>query len=336
MSEVLRYAGFGNEQTFGTPVPAQFHVDIQSASLDAPSGVETYYPGAIGRGLRTRRPGFYAPSGNIVYGWDIRTIAAMLRWTLGGYAFTEGASDEHNLHEIWGSADIVLPSFTSRIGKDLFEHVFAGCVANKLDLDLATDFLLATMDTVAQKDSKDSLAALGELLLPDEFPLAFHEVTASLGDESGDDISAKVRALKLSISNGVKAESGRGIGSRYPRRLNGAGRDVTISVELAYESLDHLEAFWGGASGPSDAGATDQIMRINADAGEDGSLALLVPSAHFTKVPTQPKGRDEITQNCELRAMTSEIDLEESGTAVQSELLASVLNDADDLEGESA
>jgi hypothetical protein len=330
MPPVLRYAGFGNEAIFGDPVEAAFHVDIQSASLDTPSGTETYYQGGIGRGLRTRRPGFYAPSGNIVYGWDIRTIAAMLRWVLGGYAFT--GDTPHNLHEMWGTAESILPSFTARIGKDVFEHIFAGCVADKLELDLASDILQASMDVVAAKDSKGTLTEEADLLLPEEFPLAFHEVTATLDAGSSEDISAKVRALKLTIANGVKAESGRGIGSRFPRRLVAGGRDITGGLDLYFENLDHLEAFWGGATGPADSGSVDMGLAINATAGADGSLALNLPSVHFSKVSLPVSGRDEVKQSTELRAMTTDIVLDDGVTTVRSELLASVLNDADDLE----
>jgi hypothetical protein len=333
MSPTLRYAGFGNEAVFGDPVEAAFHVDIQSAGLDTPSGTETYYEGGIGRGLRTRRPGFYAPSGDIVYGWDIRTIAAMLRWVLGGYVFTGGSP--HNLHEMWGTAESILPSFTARIGKDVFEHVFAGCVADKLELDLASNILQAKMDVVAAKDSKAALTEEADLLLPEEFPLAFHEVTAMLDNGSSEDVSANVRALKLTIANGVKAESGRGIGSRFPRRLVAGGRDITLGLDLYFEDTDHLEAFWGGSTGPADSGSVDLGLTINATAGADGSLGLNLPSVHFSKVSLPVSGRDEVKQSTELRAMTTDIVLDDGNTTVRSELLASVLNDADDLEASS-
>lgn len=324
----LRYAGFGNETTYGTAVSAAFHVDIQSSSLDAPSGTEMYYPGGIGRGLRTRRPGWYRPEGDVVYGWDIRTITHLLRWTLGEYVWTSGAPG-NNLHEIWPTASATLPSFTTRIGKDLFEHVFAGCVADSLELDLASDFLLATMGVSASKDAKASITSEDNLLLPSEFPLAFHEVTLSLPDAS--DVSANVRALKLSIANGLLAESGRGIGSRYPYRMDAGARDVTLTADFYYESTDHLEAMWGDANGPSDSGATDYALTITADAGADGQLVLHAPSAHFTKVSTTGSGRDEIVLSTEIRLMTGTLTLDDASTA-SGELLASVTNSLGDLE----
>jgi hypothetical protein len=324
MPPVRRYAGFGNEAVFGTAVPAEFHVDMQSASLDAPSGTEMYYGGGLGRGIRTRRPGYYRPEGNVVYAWDIRTITHMLRWALGGYVFAADApAPGTNRHEIFGSDEVLLPSFTSRIGKDVFEHVFAGCVVDSLELDLASDFLLATMAVSAQKDSKAVLQAEADLLLPDEFPLAFHEVSLELPTAS--DVSADVRALKLTIANNLRGDAGRGIGSRFPRRLPAGQRDVTVALDLWYEDTERLESFWGAAAAASDNGAADLEARIVADAGADGQLAIDLPSAHFSQVQTQPQGRDEIVPSHELRAIVGDVELADASTR-RSELLVTVEN----------
>jgi len=409
MPPVFRYAGFGNESSFGVAAAVDFHVDMASATLDAPSGTELYYGGGLGRGVRTRRPGYYVPGGNIVYAWDIRTIAAMLRWTLGGYAFlavpaitlaTSAAADDiidtttphlfavgdrvrfsgltggaglsagvdyfviaanlaaqtfqvsatpggaavnfttditagtvrlqpFNRHESFGTNESLLPSFTSRIGKDVFEHVFAGCVVDSLELDLASDFLLATMAVNAKIDSEAALTAESALLLPAEFPLAFHEVTLELPTAS--DISPAVKALKLSIKNGGKPDAGRGVGSRYPARLPSFGREVTLGCDLWYDSVAQLERFWGDTAGPAADGADNVAIKITADAGTDGKLVLSLPVTHFTKVGQTPSGRDEIVQSTEIRAMVSPILLADGVTTVRSELLATTLSAVGDL-----
>ena len=331
-TQILRYAGFGEEAAFGTPVPAAFHVDIQSASLAAPSDSENVFGGGLGRASRFRKPGYYQPNGNVVYAWDIRTIAAMLRWTLGGYVFTEGSPPSLNTHEAYGSADVLLPSFTTRIGKDVFEHVFAGCIVDSLELDLGGDFLMATMVLGAQKDSKGTLLEQDELLLPDEFPLAFHEVEMEL--PGGDNISAIVKTLKLTISNGLRAASGRSIGSRYPRRLPVGERTVTLGADLWYESTEHLESLWGDSDGPSDDGSAAFTAKITADAGADGSLVLDFPDAYFTQVGLAGAGRDEIVQSVAARCLEGEVALADAST-VFSEVLATTTNSAEDLAGSS-
>jgi hypothetical protein len=332
MTQILRYAGFGSEAEYGVAVPATLHVDINSATLDAPSGSENVFQGGIGRALRSRRPGYYRPGGNVVYAWDIRTIAAMLRWTLGGYVFTAGGD---NTHEVYGSNEVLMESFTTRIGKDVFEHVFAGCIVESLELDLGGDFLLATMAVGARRDSKDTLKEPSELLLPDEFPLAFHEVTMELPADESEDISPLVKQLRLTINNGLRADSGRSIGSRYPRRMPVGGRTVTGTMDLWYESTEQLERLWGGATGPTDDGSEEVSAKITADAGADGSLTLDLPAAFFTQVGQQGTGRDEITQQVQFQALEGAVTLADDSTEVLRELLATVVNGEDDLEGSS-
>ena len=406
MLPIARYAGFGEETLYGTAVPAVVHVDIASATLDSPSDTESYYAGGLGRGTRTRRPGYYAPSGNLVYGWDIRTIARLLRWTLGGYRFTTGptftlttstaisdiinttaphgfaagnrvrfptltggaglvVSTDYfviaanlaattfqvsatlggtafnfttditagtvtrwpaNLHETFAAPVSLLPSFTTRIGKDTFEHVFAGCIADSLELNLSDDFLLATMGVTAQRDSRAALQAISTLLLPGLPLLAFHEVTLSLPTTT--DVSPIVRNLSLSINNNARPEAGRTIGSRFPRRIPVGEREVTISAGLVFENTAQLERLWGAVDGPAAGGATDFPARIIADAGVDGSLVLDIASAHFTAVPTRPSGRGEIVQACEIRCLEATHTPIGAGGTVQTELLATVRNAA--------
>ncbi|HSW42697.1 MAG TPA: phage tail tube protein [Patescibacteria group bacterium] len=406
MLPIARYAGFGEETVYGTAVPAVVHVDIASATLDAPSDTESYYTGGLGRGTRTRRPGYYAPAGNLVYGWDIRTIARLLRWTLGGYRFTTapvitlttstattdiintsaphgfaagdrvrfptltggaglvvatdyfvitanlaaqtfqvsaiaggtavnfttditaGTVTRHpgSIHEAFASPASLLPSFTTRIGKDTFEHVFAGCVADSLELGLSDDFLLATMGVVAQRDSRAAIQATSTLLLPTLPLLAFHEVTLALPTAS--DVSPIVRDLSLSIDNSARPEAGRTIGSRFPRRIPVGAREVTMTAGLVFEGTAQLERFWGAVDGPAAGGATDFPTRIVADARSDGSLVLDVASAHFTAVPTRPSGRNEIIQTCEIRCLEATHTPIGAGGAVQTELLATVRNAA--------
>lgn len=332
MPDIVRYAGFGEEAVFGTPVPAAFHVDIQSAGLDSPTDAENLFEGGLGRAYRFRKPGYYRPGGNIVYAWDVRTIASLLRWTLGGYVFTEDSP--LSTHEVWGSNEILLPSFTSRIGKDVFEHVFAGCIVESLELDLGGDFLLATMVVAARRDEKAILQEPDALLLPDEFPLAFHEVTMDLPASDSTDISPVVKALTLTINNGSTPDAGRSIGSRYPRRLPVRARSVSLTADLWYESTDHLETYWGASDGPSDDGSASFDAKIVADAGEDGSLVLDFPNAYFSQVAQAGSGRDEIVQSVAATALEGEIELIDS-TSVLTEILATVSNAGGDLEGSS-
>ncbi len=423
---VLRYLGLAEEASYNvSPAPvAGFHVDIASASLDTPPDTQMIYGGGLRRGAVTHRPGYYHPEGNIVYAFDIRTIAFLLKWALGGYEYTApvpvavaevqtlflGGADggtfvlgngtvwttaldwndsaatiqtaleviygagnvvvatdtdftitfatsvgdsnleahfsyltgatspaltldtpyaevKDNLHEIWGSESNILPSFCARLGKDLFEHVFSGCVINSLEITVEGEFCQATANIIGAKDAKAAIKEIGDLLLPDEYPLAFHEVTSSI---AAGDVSSLVKSLTLSINNNLSADAGRSIGSRFPRRLPANERIITLSKTLWHEDTAQLERYWGGSTGPADAGSSEFAVLLNLDAGSDGSMEISLPRFVYTQVQQQPSGRDEITQSVAGRALLTDIALEDAST-VNSEILATIENGEGDI-----
>ena len=84
MANILRYAGFIKESQYGVRAAGDpFHVDIASATLDAPSDTNLIYGGGLGKSVRTYRPGYYSPSGNVVYAFDVETIGFILEMRSG-------------------------------------------------------------------------------------------------------------------------------------------------------------------------------------------------------------------------------------------------------------
>lgn len=315
MTRILRYAGFKNESVYGTRVEgaATVHVDIASASLDSPSDVNLIYGGGLGKSARTYRPGYYHPEGNVVYAFDIGTIAMALRWALKGYNFTsEGGAGDLNLHEIWASEDITLPSFSVDLGKDAFEHRFMGCVLDTLTISVNNEFCEATLGIMAQKDAKAALITdYDNLNLPTQYPLAFHEVGVKRigtgGGGADENISCKVKDFSLSIANGVNVDSGKGLGSRYPCRMPAFERTVTFDMNLIFEDTEELERFWGGSTGPTNTGTTSLPIEFDFDAGTDGSMKMLLPKVLYTGVNLQPSGRDEMNQQITGRAFMAPV-----------------------------
>ncbi len=319
MAKILRYLGLAEETTFAEPAEAEFHVDIASASLDSPSDTHLDFESSMGRGARMHRPGFYSPSGNIVYAFDIKTIRWLLKWTLGGYVFT----DLDNLHEIYASDDTDLPSFTARLGKDLFEHVFVGCKINSLEISVEDSFCQATAELVAVKDSKAVLKEQHELILPTDYPLAFYDVTMNLDNS---DISSQVKSFTLSISNGIDAANGRSIGSRYPRKLLAASRETTLSSSMFFEDTSQLERFWGGSLGPSDTGSQEYNLEFNFDAGGGKGMIIKLPRVIHTSVNLQPSGRDELVQEISAKAYMGNMHLN-GGTPITTDMYVSIIDD---------
>jgi hypothetical protein len=330
MTAIFRYGAFAEEASYNeNPAPEpDFFVDITGASLDAPSDTEMIYGGGLGRSAFLHRPGFYSPAGNVVYAFDVRTIAFLLKWALGEYVYTAGGgTGALNLHECYGTEDDILPSFCARIGKDLFEHVFSGCCLNQLQLQMEGEFCVATADIIAAVDAKDTLRAIADVTLPTEYPLAFHEATAySVSGSYETEWSANVKSLTLTINNNLSAEAGRTIGTRYPRRIPANERLTTFAANLWFDSDDELEKLWGGASGPAATGPAEGFLRVVLDGGAGGEVRLDLPKYIYTQVQQQPSGRSELVQAVTGRAFPDTVTLEDGVTDVSTDIYARIEN----------
>lgn len=327
--ERMRYFGFAEEESYGeSPSPgALIVVDQASSGLDTPADTQLLYEGGLTRGIRTHRPGFYAPTGNIVYGWDIGSIGWLLKWALGGYVFTsEGGEGALNLHELYGSEESIMKSFCARLGKDVFEHVFSGCAVNSLELVADSDFCMATVDVVAAKDAKDTLKTITQVkaLLPPGYPLAYHEL--SVERIGASDISARIKSLTLSIGNNLDAMSGKTMAHRHPQRAIAGARDITLSMDVFYEDLDMLELLWGSDAGPVAGGSTPYGLQLVFNSGEHGTLTIRLPSLINTQVQQQPSGRDEIVQALVGRSIVGEITLNDEATKIETDIYCKLEN----------
>lgn len=336
MAGIRRYCGIAEEATYGqTPAPAAIvHLDIVGSSLDVPADTNIIYEGGARRSARIYRPGFYAPAGNVEYGLDIRTIGWFLKWALGNYLFTNsGGTGALHLHEIYGSHDTILPSFCARVGKDIFEHVFSGCVLNALEINVGDALCIATADIVAQKDSKAALEA-GELLFPDEYPLAFHEVNAFLIGTPDVNISARIKELSLAITNNAAADQGRHVGNRHPARIPANDRETVVNLTLFHEQTDFLERLWGASTGPNACGSTEWGLKLEfktAPCADHGSMIMTFPKVVSTTTQQQPSGRSEMPQTVAVRALMDTVTLSNSDE-VETEVLCALENNQGDME----
>lgn len=331
MGTVRRYGGFTEEENFNPAVPpeAKFHIEIASATLDVPANPNVEFESGLYRGRREIRPGYYTPSGNIVFPINVRAIGYFLKWALGEYKFTDGGAGT-NTHEIYGKEGTSLPSFTARIGKDHFEHIFTGTTINSLQLEIGGDWLLCTVDCVAGKDHKGTLKEIADLDLFEEKMLTFIAAGVSFG---GVGYNCKIKNMTINIANNIDAPGGKGIGTRYPCRFPVGARNVNLSGNLHFEDETEYAKYWGDADGihDTDSPGSEEII-ITIDGGTPGSLELKFPKVQYTQVGAPPSGRSPIDHSFSAYAIVDTTTLADAVTEVDTEMLATLENNNDDMD----
>lgn len=332
-------------------------MDVSEAGLDSPTEADLEVPSSLGMTARAKAPGPYIPSGPIVYQSDIRTIVPFLRWGLGGYAFTAGATGadpdgagplgapltEYNTHEVWANDLRYFEPFCARIGKDEYEHGFAGCVVAGIEVSVEREFVPFTVNTQATKDFRAPLKDIEDDIfpgLPEEFALPYHSVSLFIDEEDAVtpiDVSHLAMNLEMGFDNNIDSERGVTLGSRYARRHGSSGRSFTLSSEMHFENLDQREAFWGDVNGPSDRGSKTFPVRVKIDSGAAfadgnyGSAEIVFPRCFFSAVPHTTSGREEMSQAVAMMVQTGKVTLDDGTTEVATAMYAKIKNRAGDV-----
>jgi hypothetical protein len=290
---VTRYLGFAEETTFGTAVAAVETIDPGSAELD-PSGDQALIYEGVSRLDRIVAPAQYLSEGSIETPFDLESFPWFLKWAPGGYSVTGTGP---YIHSFFPQDFALMKSFTARVGKDVFEHVFSGCVVSSLELELDDSFLTASIDVAGGKDSKATLQATptftqGEIYAP-------HQVTAEI---NGVDESAFIESFSIKIDTGADNESGVTIGSRFPRRAFRGAFEIEMELNLSFFSTAQLEKFWGTSTGPTSTTLLefDTTIKVGTD------VVIHIPRAVYTAMSQPLGGRDRIEQTATLRALVAE------------------------------
>lgn len=328
---ITRYVGIKEEATYGTEASdSTYDFDMGSVGLDSPDDPNIALP-TLQRFQTRHIPGFYSPGGPMEYPIDIHTIGWFLKWALGGYEFTEGTSPAKNVHEFWATPEYELPSFTTRVGKDNFEHVFIGCIINKLNLSIENELAMAKLDVVAQQDTKDALRETLNTLDPTLFPMAFYNVATTI---DAVDVSADVKTWSWDFSNGVKPEDGQGQGSRFPYHMKPGAGECTLGVkwEGDIEDIeDKIEEYWANAAGPGTDHHTSFITQSVFSSGTKGQMTVKFPACYYKRVPTDLKGADPLAPDLSIGTEAAEVTLADGLTKVTTPVYVKLENLVDEL-----
>ena len=326
MTDINRYVGTAEETEFGVEAATKDSMDltdgVASMALDTPSDPNIALP-TLGRFQRRHVAGFYSPAGTMEYSGDVNTIGWFLKWVMGGYTFTKGTGEEPNIHEFYGMAGQTLKSFTARVGKDTFEHVFLGSIVNKMDLSIGSDLLTGKLDMIAQKDKKEALRTVLNEPDQDIFPLAFYNLGVTF---DGEDVSPETQNWDLSWDNGVKASEGQGMGSRYPYKFRSGSVNSQLTLTMKDYDSAKLEKYWGGPTGPTDEPQLPFVLDSMFDSGSFGTMDFMAPRAYISKMPTDIKGADPRIPQVQLTLEAEDVTLNDGITEVNTPLLVTLKN----------
>lgn len=295
MATITKYLRFGEESSFGSETDKYAEtVDPTTASLD-PAGDDKLILEGIGGLDRTVGLGVYSTAGDIGIPLDDKSTGWFWKWALGGYE-VEGDEDSYT-HTFSPQLGGLMTPFSCAIGKDQFEHVFTGNVISEISLEADSEWADMTVSVIGSQDLKASLVE----------EVDYTEGTMYTAPDgrlvSGEtDLSADVNSVTLSISTGANVEDSAGFGSRFPTKATRESMEVTLDLELAFDSLDELERYWGGSSGPS----TDNIEEEQYTLSFGDAIDIVIPRAVATSVGQPADGRGTITQSVTLRGLYSE------------------------------
>jgi PKD repeat protein len=327
MTNINRYVGWKEETTFGTEATIPMAVDLAdglaSMALTPPKDPNIPLP-TLARVQRRHIPGFYSPAGTMEYSADVNTIGWMLKWGLGAYTFTAGTGTLPNIHEFYVMPGQTLPSFTTRVGKDTFEHVFLGTIISKIDLSIGTDLMTGKIDLIAQQDKQEAIRT--SLNTPDQdiFPLAFFNGTITL---DGTVVSQNVQNWDLTHDNGVKATDGQGMGSRFPYSFRTGGATPGLTLTMKDYDSGLLQRYWGGVNGPSSGSMqTPFVLDSYFDSGAFGNMDIMAPRVTISDMPTDIKGADPRIPQVAFQLEATNVTLNDGVTQVNTPILVTIKN----------
>src|SRR5690606_32486024 len=106
--------------------------------------------------------GGYSATGDITLPFVDLAISWYWMRALGYYVVTgsdvvEGYITAPYTHIFSPATTPLMHSFSAKIGKDIFEHIFLGNVVSSISLEVANEWALMTVSTVGAKDKKSTL-----------------------------------------------------------------------------------------------------------------------------------------------------------------------------------
>jgi len=290
---ITRYLSFVEEATHGTPVLTGGEtIDPLSAEIE-PSGDTTLIYEGASRLDKLVAPGPYINEGEISTAFDDKAFPWFIKWALGGYEVTGSGPYTHRFYP---SPRALMQPFTVRVGKDIFEHIYSGCVVSTLGIEYDREFVNGNVEIISGRDSQQTVVEGPEFTQGNVY--AGCNVTVEI---DATDQSTYVETFTLNIETGADSESGITVGSRYPRRSFQGAVMVELEMTMSFFDTSQLELFWGDPAGPLGCNVGDFPMTIHVGDNVD----IVLPRLTYTNVSIPLPGRDRIEQTVTARGLVA-------------------------------
>lgn len=313
---ITRYLMIGEESSYAEEATKYDEtLDPESASID-PEGEDKLIYEGMGGLDRTAGLGVYSTAGEIAIPLDDLATGWFWKWALGGYEVTGTEEDNGEdgttvtkpyTHIFSPALGGLMDSFSAKIGKDIFEHVFLGNVVESISIEVESEWALMTISTLGAKDKKSIL----ESDLEYTEGILFTAPMASLTKDK-EDKSASINSLTMSLETGANIEDSAGFGSRFPTKAFRGSMLVELEMELGFDSEEELLSFWGDNDGPS----TEKIDEFGYTLSFGDNVDFIFPRLVYTSSEQPAEGRDNIVQSLTARAMYD--DKEKEGPVIVS------------------
>ena len=296
---ITRYLKIGEEANYGEEATEYDEtLDPETANLESGDDDKLIYEGMSGLD-RIVGLGVYSTSGSITLPVDDLATGWFFKWALGGYEVTGTDDGSGNMvapftHMFYPQRSALMKSFSAKIGKDIFEHIFLGNVVESIEIEMDSEWALMTVNAIGSKDKRSTLEENIEFTEGNLFTAPMASLT-----KDGIDVSPKINSLSLSIETGASIEDSAGFGSRFPTKACNGSLVVSLELTLGFDDMTELEAFWGDISGPSE----NNIEEVSYTLNLGNSLDFIFPRLVYTASNQPAEGRDFIEQSVTARAL---------------------------------
>ena len=340
--------GFGieTESTYGdtTVSKSSFHPDWWSdaESVSFKLNDEPIVKSGVSRMNKKARAGIMKPTGSTNADADLQRLTWYFYGYLDNYVFTEGDTDEPNLHEFYGGEGNELPSFRGIAVFDMLKKYLYGMLLDQLQLECSDESMSVSADWVYKIEKAGIIGSGGETFtrpddLDNDYFIMFYDISFKLNNIALDGVST---AFSFSGNNNHNVDATIGFGSRYPQARAVAGKlenELTLTTTLTSDTVRSiLNAEYGevGALEPSSCKLLQIPLELNIALCEnsDISLRILFPKCTL-RVEYDMSGADAIEVTMTLATLgTEEVTLADETTSVVTDMYVALVNEQPELE----